>query len=450
MTERNILPDATQQFSGQPLTENVDFQYETQGGAQDLLAQLELGWQAHGDAFAVDFNGLRCAVLSHPRDIRRVFTDGSFREKGPMYEGVRRVIGDGILTSSGEKWRSNHRLITPAFHRQHVVDMVCTIAGVGKEYVDDLQARSEDGLVVDLQEEMTKLTLNTLGAVILGRNAEALHDLSYGDLKATFSLASKVGEGMDEGTKTQHESIAGRLHDLTDRLIRSARLQEPDGTLLSMLAHSRDTETHQYMDNQAIRDELLTIMFAGHETTALTLTWLFQLTQGHPDIRVQMQQEAQETLSGEEPTMDDLSRLTTIRQTIDEVLRLRPPVPITARSVGEAVTVGGINVGPNEGVLPFIWGAHRHEEFWTTPDTFDPTRFSPENSKGRDKWSYLPFAAGSRICIGQSFALTELAIHSALLAEAMDIQVVDKEISPKVSMTLRPSSPIYAQVKPLR
>lgn len=415
----------------------------------DLLSQLDLGRQKYGDAFTVNMYGLRCTVVSHPQDIRRVFTDGNFREKGPIYEGVRQIIGNGILTSDGEIWKANHRLVSPTFHRQQVAEMVNTIADVGKEYADDLRMRSEDGVTVDLQEEMTKLTLDTLGAVVFGRHANVLQGLSYNELVSTFKLAGKVGEKMDNDTQAQHMRIKQRLHGLSEELIHAARLDEPDSTLLSVLAHTRDADTNQLLDNKTIRNELLTIMFAGHETTALTLSWLFQLTQSHPEVRVNMQREAQTVLQGDKPSISDIGRLTFTRQVIDETLRLRPPVPITARSVKTTTTLRGIDMEAGEGVLPFIWGAHRHEEFWTNPDRFNPLRFSPENVKKRDKWSYLPFAAGNRICIGQSLALTELAIHSALLMQAVEVQTVD-DVPPKINMTLRPSSSIHAQVQPAR
>jgi cytochrome P450 len=390
--------------------------------------------------------GSKCAVLSHPQDIQRVFTDGNFREKGPMYEGVRQIIGDGILTADSQKWKANQRLIAPAFHRQHVAQMVDTIAGVGKTYVDDLTERSENGLTVDVQEEMTRLTLSTLGAVVFGKHADMIGGLSYDDLTATFRLAGKAGSSTDIATRDQHVNIRQRLYQFSEHLIQAARLDAPDGTLLSQLTHTKDADTGKHLDDQIIRDEVLTIMFAGHETTALTLTWLFQLTQSHPDIRVRMQQEAQASMQQGMPT---LSTLPITRRVIDEVLRLRPPVPLTARSVKEPVTLHNINLKPNDGVLPFIWGAHRHTDFWNSPEAFDPTRFLPENVKTRNKWSYLPFAAGSRICIGRELALTELTIHSALLMGAVDIQTADQNVSPKVNMTLRPNKPVYAQVTPL-
>ncbi len=396
----------------------------------------------------LDLGAMRGAVVSHPDDMKQVFTDPRFREKGPMYDGVRRIIGDGILTSAGDKWRDNHRLVSPHFYRGQVAGMVDAIADVGSAYARDLRERAQSGVEVDVLEEMTGLTIRTLGAVTLGRNAARVDELTYNDLQAAFELAGRAGGPMDAETRARQRQLTGQLKGFADTLIDTARKAEPpDGSLLSVLAHTRIEATGACLDTPSIRDEVLTIMFAGHETTALTLTWMFKLIQNHPDIRAQMQQEIQNVLQGRTPALDDLPKLVTVRNVINETLRQRPAVPITARAVGEKAVIGGIALEPGDAVLPFIWGTHHHSGFWKRPDGFEPSRFSPERSAGRNKWSFIPFTAGSRICVGQELARTELTVHTALLMQAVDMQVADEVVTPRATLTLRPDVPVRAHVR---
>ena len=377
----------------------------------------------------------------------RVGLAQSFQKASSGTKGARRFCTDQAWAPSGSttlvQWTSPLRSLAATSDREARASKVYS-----PRMICSLRERAQSGVEVDVLEEMTGLTIRTLGAVTLGRNAARVDELTYNDLQAAFELAGRAGGPMDAETRARQRQLTGQLKGFADTLIDTARKAEPpDGSLLSVLAHTRIEATGACLDTPSIRDEVLTIMFAGHETTALTLTWMFKLIQNHPDIRAQMQQEIQNVLQGRTPALDDLPKLVTVRNVINETLRQRPAVPITARAVGEKAVIGGIALEPGDAVLPFIWGTHHHSGFWKRPDGFEPSRFSPERSAGRNKWSFIPFTAGSRICVGQELARTELTVHTALLMQAVDMQVADEVVTPRATLTLRPDVPVRAHVR---
>jgi cytochrome P450 len=414
-----------------------------------LLSQLETDWRIHGDAFEIVMQGLRCVVAIHPADMRTVLTDPNYKDKGPLYRGVRLILGDGILTTSGAEWKTSRRAITPAFHPGQMNAMADTMAAIGENFVQDLRERPDLGRV-DLRAEMTALTLDTIMATLFGNRIDPKQDgLLYETVTDAFNLAGSLGgnQAPSEEAQQKYTAVTGSLNAVAQRMIDSARKDEPDGSVLSMLIHSKD-ETGSYLDDQTIRNELLTLMFAGHETTALTLTWLFKMLENRPDITRRIQQEVQTVLAGQPPGFQDFPKLAYTRQVIDEVLRLRPVVSLIARTAEEKAKIHNFTIEPGDTVVPFIWATHRHPDFWDEPEVFNPDRFSAVNSAGRDRWSYLPFAAGSRICIGKGLALTELTIHTALLMHHFDVKVLPNNVAPEMHITLRPNGPVYAALSP--
>jgi cytochrome P450 len=401
------------------------------------------------DTLRVSLNGVTSCVLTHPRDVQRMMTAPEFAQKGDTYDGVRDVIGDSVLTTDGADWRRSHSLVADPFHRTEVAKTVDLIAEVGGAYIADLRERVGTGAIIDLKREMTELTFDTITAVLFGEHAQTVRDaLSYGDLQATFEAASKNRAKLTGAEAAEIEAVKDRLTALMQQVVGAARVSEPSGSLLSKLAHHKEGEA--YLDDKTIRDELITLLFAGHETAALTLTWLFELTKNRQeDIVDVMRAEVDTVLGGAMPTMETVPRLTYINQVISEVLRLRPPAPITVRQVKGGATIRGTTIEPNQRVLAFIWGLHRHPDFWQSPEEFDPDRFSPQRIQEIDRWAYLPFAAGQRVCLGKHLALTELAIHTALLLQAFNVQVIDDgETGLRAGITLNPDRQIRAYVEP--
>jgi cytochrome P450 len=238
------------------------------------------------------------------------------------------------------------------------------------------------------------------------------------------------------------------LDELVFGIIAQARTRAGHPSLMGMLMESRDAETGEGLGDRELRDEVITLLFAGHETTALLLTWGFTLLGRHPEIVVRMRDEVAAVLGSRVPTAEDLPRLVYLRQVIDEILRLRGPVWALGRDVVADDEICGVRVRAGEIVMPLNFLTHRHPAFWEDPDRFDPDRFSAERSRGRHPWAYLPFSAGPRMCIGNLFTIAEAQVILAMLLQRCDLELTTlKPARARPLMTLRPAAPIHIRLK---
>jgi cytochrome P450 len=430
----------------------------------DALFTLTEGLRASNDVLDVTIGegaeATRCVILGHPDDLQTVHKDRRF-SKGRAYDTVRRVFdGDGVLTSDGDRWTSSNRIARPVLRRQQVAAMVGTMATTGSRCVERLRERIQTEPVVDLKEELTGFTFQTITDVLFGEHAETVRsELSYADLQATFEAIAQARSGLSEEEEARISGITARLNALMRRIITPAREAEPTGTMLSVFAHATDRAGNQ-LDDATVSQELITFLFAGYETVALTLTWMFHTLQDHPEIAERMQQEIDTVLQGRPPDAETFQQLVFTRQVIDEVLRFRPPAPIIAREATKEVkfkertgTDGqpfSITVHPGDIVLGFIWGAHHHPDFWTDPERFNPARFLVPADQERIEQAYMPFAGGPRSCTGQFMATAEAVVHTALLMQAFNLQIVPEKapVFPTAGITLQPSRPIRAHIEP--
>ena len=426
---------------------------------EGMLGFLERSWRELGDVFSVQV-GFRGVVVAHPDAIKQVLAGNAKNYvKGKTYDGVRRVIGNGVLALEGDAWRSRRNLIQPAFHRSALGKLTEAMAECGRLHFDALLAEHPDGapFEVDAHREMVKLTLDVVTVALFGRDLLGEANISYEALTSALELVSARGNGVvlpgwipTPGNR-KFKATLTEVEAAIYRVIQAGRRREhPDGTLLSMLIHSQDADTGQHLTDRDIRDEIFTMFIAGHETTALTLTWLFTLLDGQEPVLRAMRAEVDRVLGDRDPTFEDVPRLTYLRQVVDETLRLRGPVAMTARNAVGDDELAGVRVRKGDVVLPFFFGAHRHRDFWTEPDRFDPDHFSAERSKGRNSWSYVPFAAGQRQCIGAAFSLVETTVLLAQLLRRFDVEVAPgmREVKPIAMVTVRPDRAVRVKLTP--
>jgi cytochrome P450 len=287
---------------------------------------------------------------------------------------------------------------------------------------------------------------------LFGRGLIEDNEISYSALGAALELLTDSINGVQlpAWVPTPHNLKFQRMMRELDvsvyRTIRAAREREGDPTLLSMLLAARD-EQGQPLSDSTLRDEVLTLFVAGHETTALTLTWLFALVSEAPEVVARMRAEVDAVVAGREPTFADVHQLSYVRQVIDESLRLRPPAPMLARNAVAEDKLGKFDVEAGGSVLAFTWAVHRHPDFWPDPLRFDPERFAPGAAKGRHVCSYIPFGAGPRICIGNAFSLIEGALLIAQMFTRFDIEVAScADVKPLAVGTVRPSKPVRVRL----
>ncbi len=422
-----------------------------------MLQFLDDCWRRYGEVFAVNV-GFHAVVVAHPEGIKHVLaTNAKNYIKGKRYDGVRKVIGNGVLALEGDAWKARRTLMQPAFHRHALKGLTAAMVDVGQRHFDALLARHGGGrFTVDAHREMVKLTLDVVTVALFGRELLGAADLSYEALGASLELVSEKGNGLilpewvpTPANRKFHRTMA-EVEGAIFRIIAAGRKRPPgDGTLLSMLIHSVDAATGQPLTDRELRDEIFTMFVAGHETTALTLTWLFTLLHDRPDVLTAMRREVDTVLGTRDPGFDDYPALTYLRQVVDETLRLRGPVAMNARDVVADDEVLGFKVRAGDVVMPYFYGAHRHRDFWADPERFDPSRFSPERAEKRHLWAYVPFSAGQRQCIGNTFSLVETVMLLALMLRRFDVDVDPSvaEVKPQAMVTVRPDRPVLVHLR---
>ncbi|PZR08617.1 MAG: hypothetical protein DI536_24245 [Archangium gephyra] len=427
---------------------------------EGMLQVLDDARARLGDTFALDV-GFHTVVFSHPEAIKRVLAGNAKNYvKGSTYDGVRRIIGNGVLALEGDAWKARRTLMNPAFHRSALGKLTQAMADTGRAHFDRLrEANGAKPFRIDVHREMVKLTLDVVTVALFGKELLGEADISYEALGASLELVSQQGNGFvlprwvpTPGNRKFHRTMS-EVEGAIYRVIAAGRKREAgDGTLLSMLTHSVDAETQQPLTDQELRDEVFTLFVAGHETTALTLTWLFTLLEGRTDVLEAMREEVDRVLGEREPTFEDYPKLPYLRQVVDETLRLRGPVAMTARNAVADDDVMGFQVKAGDVVMPFFYGAHRHPDFWDEPAKFDPSRFSPERSAGRHPWSYTPFSAGQRACIGNTFSLVETVVLLAQLVRRFDLEIdrTVHDVKPVTMVTVRPDREVFVTLTPRR
>jgi cytochrome P450 len=412
---------------------------------RDRLGGLERVRRELGDVGAMQLGRMPVIVLSDPDLIKQMLVDhGALFVKGPNYDLLSKLLGHGLITNNGEPHRKSRQLLAPALSARRVAGYGAAMVG----FAEARQVRWADGAVVDAAEEMTRLTLDVV--------AKTLFDLDVGAAADTLREAFTEGNRWVETEVTKlfhvplswplprHGRMRGamkRLDEVIFPLIRERRRSGEDtGDVLSMLLLARDAETGEGLSDLQLRDELVTMLFAGHETTANALGWALYQLSAHPEVRARAEREVDDALGGRLPTTDDLPRLPFTLQVFKEAMRILPPVPVISRHAAEDVRIGPYLIAKGQLVLISIWSLHRRPDLYTDPETFDPTRFEPEREKRLPRYAYIPFAGGSRVCLGNHFALMEGHLVLATLLQRARLDLVPGhrvELEPLLTLRAR-------------
>ena len=391
-------------------------------------------------------------VISDPAGVKRVLLDNvaNYPKAKDDARFLSAAFGEGLLTSDGDKWRRHRRIMAPAFDHRSIVAYAPAMVDATERFIakwDDLP----DDAVVDMDDEMTALTLQIISRTMFSADSDIMAGqvdkaLTEGMAEMKFGLLDLLpvlGPWRIERRLAYIRSIFSILDASIHKLI-DDRAARPDGDapkdLLARLVAARDIEGGAGMSVQEIRDEVVIIFIAGHETTAGAMTFAWYLLSKHPEVEAKLHQELDTVLGGRSPAYEDLEQLPYARQVIQETMRLYPSAPSLAgrEAVAEDVIEGHrIPKGGQVAVMP--WVIHRHKDLWNDPDRFDPDRFSPENSAGRDRFTYMPFGGGPRICVGAALAMAEAQLILATVAQRYRPRFVeDQDLSLKARITLRP------------
>ena len=418
-------------------------------GAQatrDPLAFFGELQRTYGNFVHLRFGPYRYLMVNDPEAIKHVLVDNPRNYvKSPTYRGLRAVLGQGLITSEGDFWRRQRKLAQPAFHRERLSDFARTMVETTRSMLARwalLPSRS----TIDVHTEMMRVTLDIVGRTLMSRS---LDDQSQGigvdmaTLERTVAhlggqlfpiplwVPTPVNVRLRRARKSLDVTVFGLIEDRRRNMAGAPR------DLLTMLMEARDEDTGEAMSDTQLRDEVLTIVTAGHETTANALSWTFYLLSKHPDVARKVYEEVSRVLGDREPALEDLSKMPYGAAVIQEAMRVFPPVWAVEREAVGDDEVGGYHVSKGTLLGIFPWVLHRDPSIWENPEGFDPERFLGPSS--RPRYAYIPFGGGPRICIGNAFALMEAHVILAMVVAQHRLELVSgARIVPEPLVTLRP------------
>jgi cytochrome P450 len=428
---------------------------------RDTPSFLMNTFQTYGDVAGYRLGPLRSHLISHPDGVKHVLQEHvkNYTKDHISYGMMRWVVGNGLLTSQGDFWLRQRRLAQPAFHRQRIAALGELMVARTEQMLERWEARIGAAQPLDMGAEMMQLALDIVGDALFGTNVKdqaGAVEHSFNILSAqvvdrfrSFNLVPPV---LPTRADRAWRAAIADMNRIVYAIIAERRRTNVDtGDLLSMLMLTKDEDTGEQMSDQQLRDEVLTMLVAGHETTATALTWAWGLLDMHPDAAERLHAELDDVLGGRRPTMADVPRLAYTRMIIDETLRLYPPVYILSRQVVADDTIGGYHIpkGSAVDISPYI--VHRHPAFWDAPERFIPERFTPERTAARHKYAYIPFSTGPRMCIGNTFALLEATLVLATVAQRFRPRLARGVLpAPTPLITLRPHGGMPMIVEPRR
>lgn len=427
---------------------------------KDLLKPFGRLVAEYGPLFRVRLPlGHRLMMIAHPDAVEQVLRSG--REnyvKGSVYDGTRLLLGQGLVTSEGHLWRRQRELANPAFRPAKLEQYLNVMADCTAQLLTTWQTTGHSGSR-DAQREMTRLTLAIVGRTLFGLDLSQHSERTAAAFGAALAAIGRRGPGSLQvplWLPTPGNRRFRRTLDELDTMVygvigrfRAGQAENADQTLLGAYLESRDPATGTGMDDRQLRDEVITLYLAGHETTASLLSWALYRLARHPDVQAKVAAEIDARLPDGVPSLEQLKGLQYTSQVIHEVLRLYPPAWTVARNAVHDDEVMGYRVAAGTIVMVSPYFAHRLPEFWPDPSRFDPERFTSAAIAGRHPFAYFPFSLGPRICIGLQFSLYEARLVLGMLLRQFEIHPTgDPEVGTRAAGTLRPDGELSVLLRP--
>jgi cytochrome P450 len=428
------------------LPPEAELQFDV-GSTDDSLERMVELFARHGDTYRVFVPARKSYtyVIHHPDDVKRVLV-GNHRNytKGLGLDRVRILLGKGIMTSEGELWKRQRYMMQPLFHRRVLTGFAQLIAAANERRLSRWDVLAARGEPVSLTDEMSDLTLDIVLRSIFGRDLDRLSGQLGGN---PFEVVTR-----EQSRDLQFAYKFRSLTKLVAQLIARRRAEpEEHFDYVAMLMAARDKESGEPMGERELIDEVMTLIVAGHETTASGLNWTWYLLSQHPEAEARLHAELDAAPEMEAPGLAEMEALSYTSQVVNEALRLYPPGWLLSRRTVAADVLGGFQVPPGTNVLLPLYLLHRHPRYWKEPDRFAPERFAPEHEAERPRFAYMPFAAGPRHCIGETFALYEMLMHLYKVARRYRlVYVPDKPLELEAQINLRTRHPLHMRLEERR
>lgn len=396
-------------------------------------------------------------LVNNPDLIAHVMRDRSY-ERGSL---LKLVLGEGLLSAEGQHWQKQRKLIMPEFHPRVIANFADEMYACVLEMVQPWKTSSEKGEVVDVADELLSFTLDVVTRTLFSGelSSEAgsinhavktlLADIG-GFVRSEFTVSFEI-------SPSRNRAFAGDLNKLNDMVydVISSRRQQNQTEivhhdLLDLLLETRD-ENGAGLSDKAVRDEMVTMLFAGNETTAVMLGWTMHCLALHSEVDAKVREEITSTLAGRAPSLEELPQLPYLKMTLHEVMRMFPPVWSIFRKVDYDGEVGGFLVEAGNTIIISPYTMHFHPDYWPEPERFDPYRFTFEQERDRPKYAYIPFGAGRHLCVGKHFAMMEAQIVISVLRQCFNWKLQDgHEVQHEPLVTLRPKNglPFHLETLP--
>lgn len=425
---------------------------------QDPLHYLLQTAALRGSVTPIDAGDLQALLVSDPAAVQHVLQRNhrNYTKQTVQFETFSLVTGNGLLNSDGALWFSQRRLMQPAFHRQHMDEFARLITAAAVRLAARWRSDPHYRQPIEMEHEMMALSLPIICRALFSRDVTAeLEELLTAVNQALDFVMFRarvmfpVPEQWPLPVNRRFRQAMAALDRFVAGLVAERRRSGPTGDLLSILLFTQDADTGETMPDQLVRDEILTMIVAGYETVATAMTWLWYLLDRHPHAAAQLRAELDRELGGRPPTLADLPRLPWLNMVFQETLRLYPPSWLISRRAIAADELAGQAVQPGALIIISPYVVHRNPAYWPDPEQFDPQRFTPERAAAIDRFAFIPFGGGPRLCIGNRFAELEAQLVVGTLAQQFAPRLIDTrrvEVTPMV--TIRPKHGLWMQIAP--
>jgi len=434
-------PKDNEKANGLPPLADIQFDI---GADDDAIHRMTELFARHGDIYRFHSPARRAEmwVINHPDDVKRVLVSNHKNyTKGSGLDRVKILLGHGIMTSEGDLWKRQRYMMQPMFHRRVITQFAELIDACNNRFIAKWEAQAAKGELVNVTDDMSELTLEIVLLSIFGTDLARLAQEMGGN---PFDIVTK-----EPARDLKFAYKFRQLTKLVAALIKRRREEKTEHfDFLGMLMDARDKETGSPMAERELIDEVMTLIVAGHETTASGLNWTWYLLSQNPEAEKLLHAEIDATEEKASPGLADMEALTYTKNVCDEALRMYPPGWLLSRRTIAADTLAGYNVPAGTDVLLCLYLLHRHPRYWKEPEAFRPERFDAAHEAERPRFAYMPFAAGPRHCIGETLALYEMYMHLYKVARRYRLTYVpDRPLELEAQINLRTRHPLMMKLE---
>jgi enediyne biosynthesis protein E7 len=421
----------------------ADMQFDI-GADDDAIHRMTELFARHGDIYRFHSPARRAEmwVINHPDDVKRVLVSNHKNyTKGSGLDRVKILLGHGIMTSEGDLWKRQRYMMQPMFHRRVITQFAELIDACNNRFIAKWEAQAARGELVNVTDDMSELTLEIVLLSIFGTDLARLAQEMGGN---PFDIVTK-----EPARDLKFAYKFRQLTKLVAALVKRRREEKTEHfDFLGMLMDARDKESGSPMSERELVDEVMTLIVAGHETTASGLNWTWYLLSQNPEAEKLLHAEIDATEEKASPSLADMEALTYTKNVCDEALRMYPPGWLLSRRTIAPDTLGGHAVPAGTDVLLCLYLLHRHPRYWKEPEAFRPERFDAAHEAERPRFAYMPFAAGPRHCIGETLALYEMYMHLYKVARRYRLTYVpDRPLELEAQINLRTKHPLMMKLE---